>query len=677
MADVVSAGNGKSVYWSNMGDVESSEGSDAIVPGVNAPGNRRPTRIRARKTKEVHAKIPLKQPVVQDLTPSKQPLQEVHVQTSKNNKHIRRPSLKDLCIEDKTRIASLIKELARVGDEREVAVGQLHHERKRYEDQLLQLVNQQEQILQEREDVQNKLFECQNLLTKYQGELLTKQEKLKASIVTRKDQTTQYSMLKEKEKEQWQPSYRTSSQSSDIDSDNNNAFTKLPPKQSVSERPQLLNGEEDCAPRRHNSKSTKPVTSSIDREIERQKSADSREQSKENSPRTPPRTPPVQKKNNQMPIKNVPINRFREPVMSSTQKSSDIMSFIPQDANSEILRMDDRCDSPLSSVREQSPRGYEQDEKQLRGRVIFKEGLEMDNNIAEKHSPNLHKGMSGVYGDQEFMNYYRKLSPNARRRELLKQRERLLDEQNRLRQVLLDQEEQLHLRQEQLERKQNEQKKRLERFEQRIDLSPAVGECKEVNSPCEALLIPKSQMHVCDEEENSIAHDINIGSPKVHSHLSVATSPAGNFPVNKVSMATSPVQMSSPDVELNGFSPRLVDVATSISYRSQRLTAFMNDMDRQGNLPLMSNRQKSSPAVPSSTTPGEKTLSVVEIVNSLDEKPIQLDGSYLENPFSPSHARGSPKKNYSSPQQANISHDNSGNDEAEESQILEDVFFLK
>lgn len=39
----------------------------------------------------------------------------------------------------------------RVGDEREVAVGQLHHERKQYEDQLLQLVNQQEQILKERE----------------------------------------------------------------------------------------------------------------------------------------------------------------------------------------------------------------------------------------------------------------------------------------------------------------------------------------------------------------------------------------------------------------------------------------------------------------------------------------------------------------------------------------------
>jgi hypothetical protein len=45
------------------------------------------------------------------------------------------------------------------------------------------------------------------------------------------------------------------------------------------------------------------------------------------------------------------------------------------------------------------------------------------------------------------MKYYKKLRPSERKRELLKQREKLLEEQNRLQQVLHDQEEQLQHRQ--------------------------------------------------------------------------------------------------------------------------------------------------------------------------------------------------------------------------------------
>lgn len=42
-------------------------------------------------------------------------------------------------------------ELFRMGDEKEAVMGQLQTERRQYEKQVLQLVNQQEQILTERE----------------------------------------------------------------------------------------------------------------------------------------------------------------------------------------------------------------------------------------------------------------------------------------------------------------------------------------------------------------------------------------------------------------------------------------------------------------------------------------------------------------------------------------------
>ena len=38
--------------------------------GISAPGNKRPSRVKARKTKEVKPKIPLNQPVVEDIISS-------------------------------------------------------------------------------------------------------------------------------------------------------------------------------------------------------------------------------------------------------------------------------------------------------------------------------------------------------------------------------------------------------------------------------------------------------------------------------------------------------------------------------------------------------------------------------------------------------------------------------
>uniref|UniRef100_A0A8B9NFL7 Uncharacterized protein n=1 Tax=Accipiter nisus TaxID=211598 RepID=A0A8B9NFL7_9AVES len=62
-------------------------------------------------------------------------------------------SLKDLCPEDKRRIANLIKELARVSEEKEVTEERLKAEQESFEKKIRQLEEQNELIIKEREDI--------------------------------------------------------------------------------------------------------------------------------------------------------------------------------------------------------------------------------------------------------------------------------------------------------------------------------------------------------------------------------------------------------------------------------------------------------------------------------------------------------------------------------------------
>ncbi|KAJ6663040.1 hypothetical protein lerEdw1_010861 [Lerista edwardsae] len=66
---------------------------------------------------------------------------------------IKSASLKDLCPEDKRRIANLIKELARVSEEKEVTEERLKTEQESFEKKIRQLEEQNELIIKEREDI--------------------------------------------------------------------------------------------------------------------------------------------------------------------------------------------------------------------------------------------------------------------------------------------------------------------------------------------------------------------------------------------------------------------------------------------------------------------------------------------------------------------------------------------
>ncbi|KAM8917835.1 protein hinderin isoform 2-T2 [Spinachia spinachia] len=90
--------------------------------------------------------------------------------------------LKDLCPEDKRRIANLIEELARVSEEKEESVQRLKDEQEHFEHKIQKLEQQNVIIVQERESLQQQYRECQELLGLYQQYLSQQQAKLNESI---------------------------------------------------------------------------------------------------------------------------------------------------------------------------------------------------------------------------------------------------------------------------------------------------------------------------------------------------------------------------------------------------------------------------------------------------------------------------------------------------------------
>ncbi|XP_071349357.1 protein hinderin isoform X2 [Trachinotus anak] len=107
------------------------------------------------------------------------PSSQVISETSRGSSQV---CLKDLCPEDKRRIASLIEELARVSEEKEESVQRLKDEQENFERKIQQLEQQNLIIAEERESLQQQYRECQELLGLYQQYLSQQQAKLNESI---------------------------------------------------------------------------------------------------------------------------------------------------------------------------------------------------------------------------------------------------------------------------------------------------------------------------------------------------------------------------------------------------------------------------------------------------------------------------------------------------------------
>ncbi|XP_077430097.1 protein hinderin isoform X2 [Vanacampus margaritifer] len=108
-------------------------------------------------------------------------------------------SLKDLCPEDKRRIANLIEELARVSEEKDQSVKLLKDEHDNFESKIQQLEQHNLVIAHERESLQQQYRECQELLGLYQQYLTQQQIKLNQSIAELSQAQAHYKVLSSEE----------------------------------------------------------------------------------------------------------------------------------------------------------------------------------------------------------------------------------------------------------------------------------------------------------------------------------------------------------------------------------------------------------------------------------------------------------------------------------------------
>lgn len=162
----------------------SAKGSDeeqsvVYVPGISTEGN---TRSRQ---KLISPKANVKTSRVTAASISMESLKGAGDSVNEQNfrkRGMKSASLKDLCLEDKRRIANLIKELARISEEKEVTEERLKAEQESFEKKIRQLEEQNELIVKEREALQQQYRECQELLSLYQKYLSEQQEKLTMSL---------------------------------------------------------------------------------------------------------------------------------------------------------------------------------------------------------------------------------------------------------------------------------------------------------------------------------------------------------------------------------------------------------------------------------------------------------------------------------------------------------------
>ncbi|XP_072455438.1 protein hinderin isoform X2 [Notamacropus eugenii] len=175
MADVTAVpGSGVEAYWSR----DLSDEEHAVL---HISGN---SRVK-HKSKISKAGVKLKASKASDTSVAVDPFKGAGDSAHKETVHnggMKSACLKDLCPEDKRRIANLIKELARVSEEKEVTEERLKAEQESFEKKIKQLEEQNELIIREREALQQQYRECQELLSLYQKYLSEQQEKLSLSL---------------------------------------------------------------------------------------------------------------------------------------------------------------------------------------------------------------------------------------------------------------------------------------------------------------------------------------------------------------------------------------------------------------------------------------------------------------------------------------------------------------
>ncbi len=121
-------------------------------------------------------------------------------------------SLKDLRNEDKRKITNLIKELAKAGEERKIAVGALHKERSTFEEKQKELKLQQEKIISERDELREKLQEYQFLVNQFSKQLEKEKEVARDEQLSKEKEIGVLEVSKVSEPEMHHPEIQEQSQ---------------------------------------------------------------------------------------------------------------------------------------------------------------------------------------------------------------------------------------------------------------------------------------------------------------------------------------------------------------------------------------------------------------------------------------------------------------------------------
>ncbi|XP_064499194.1 protein hinderin-like isoform X2 [Pseudopipra pipra] len=143
------AGEGGGPCWSR--GLSDEEEPMVPVSGVSTKGNFKTGCLPKYQTSQTELKVPVAVASV-SMDPDRS-VGDLTGQQVTNEGGMKSASLKDLCPEDKRRIANLIKELARVSEEKEVTEERLKAEQESFEKKIRQLEEQNELIIKEREDI--------------------------------------------------------------------------------------------------------------------------------------------------------------------------------------------------------------------------------------------------------------------------------------------------------------------------------------------------------------------------------------------------------------------------------------------------------------------------------------------------------------------------------------------
>uniref|UniRef100_A0A0L8HZR4 Uncharacterized protein n=1 Tax=Octopus bimaculoides TaxID=37653 RepID=A0A0L8HZR4_OCTBM len=163
---------------------EDSCATRVYIPGVDMNCNKRARKVKWQPCKEVHFKSP---PLTNSrhnlISPQTDPMSsdpktsrlsgKISTSTKLSNdgnskEDYSKILLKDLCQEDKLRVANLILELAKLGDERDNAKQQLNKERGNFEVQIQRLTDQLKALTDDHKQILCKMMDCQHLLSIYQ-----------------------------------------------------------------------------------------------------------------------------------------------------------------------------------------------------------------------------------------------------------------------------------------------------------------------------------------------------------------------------------------------------------------------------------------------------------------------------------------------------------------------------